>query len=127
MRFLIDQGVSPSLAAWLRSPAAGSHQAAHVRERGMSAASDDQIFQMAAAESSVIVTVDLDFSRILALSGQNGPGIILFRAGNVSDAEMLVLLRRVLEEVDEATLTRSVVVVEEERLRIASLPIGQRR
>lgn len=93
----------------------------------MSAASDDQIFQMAAAESSVIVTVDLDFSRIIALSGQNGPGIILFRAGNVSDAEMLVLLRRVLEEVDEATLTRSVVVVEEERLRIASLPIGQRR
>ncbi|MBX9736602.1 MAG: DUF5615 family PIN-like protein [Phycisphaerales bacterium] len=122
MMFLIDQPVSPSLAAWLRSAEGGGH----VRERGMSSATDVDIFALAVAESRVIITADLDFARITALSGLEGPGLVLFRAGNVSDAQMLDLLRRVMMEVSTEQLARSVVVVDERSIRVSSLPIVPR-
>lgn len=37
MKFLIDQPVSPLLAAWLNSSEAGGHDAVHVREEGFRA------------------------------------------------------------------------------------------
>lgn len=126
MKFLIDQSVSPLLATWLQSDEAGRHDALHVRDRGMSSATDDDIFALAQAESRVVVTADLDFARIVALRREPEPGLILFRAGNVTDQEMLGLLRRVLVEVDEPTLSRSVVVIDESSIRVASLPIKPR-
>jgi len=120
MRFLVDQPVSPMLAQWLRSV---GHEAFHVRERGLSRAADEDIFAVAVAENAVVVTADLDFSRILVLSGRTGPGLILFRAGNLSDDQMLALLKIVLEQVEPERLPHSIVVADRTMLRIASLPI----
>jgi predicted nuclease of predicted toxin-antitoxin system len=120
MKFIVDQPVSPILADWLRS---SGHDAFHVRERGLSAASDSVIFDLAVEESRIIVTTDLDFARILALSGRVGPALILFRAGNLSDSEMLGLLQAALAKVDAEQLARSVVVVDGTRMRIAPLPL----
>ncbi len=119
----MDQPVSPLLAEWLRSAEGGGHDAVHVRDRGLSTADDASLFALAQEEGRIVITADLDFARIMALSGSNGPGLILFRAGNVSDVAMLELLRRVLSEVDDETLPNSVVVVEERSIRIARLPI----
>lgn len=123
MRFFVDQPLSPALASWLRSPDGGAHDAVHAREVGLSRVTDEEIFARAAQEARVVVTADLDFARIIAMSGQDGPGLILFRAGNCTDAGMLLLLRRVLSELDPSVLQRSVVVVDEWTIRVASLPI----
>ncbi len=92
----------------------------------MASAADDVIFAKAVAEDRVIITVDLDFARIAALSGRAGPGLVLFRAGNVSDQEMLNLLRRVLAELPIERLSRCVVVVDEYAIRVSALPITPR-
>ncbi len=89
----------------------------------MSRASDEDIFAAAVAAGAVIITADLDFSRILVLSVRDQPGLILFRAGNLSDAQMLDLLRSVLERVPTEQLQRSVVVADPTSLRIAPLPL----
>jgi len=81
------------------------------------------IFALALAEDRIIVTADLDFSRILALSGRERPGLILFRAGNVTDQQMLSLLEAVLQRVPADRLNRSVVCVDGRRMRIAPLPL----
>ncbi len=104
---------------------AGARLRARARSR-LSAAPDTELFALAVAESRVLVTADLDFARIFALSGRDGPGLILFRAGNITDAQMLALLRRVLEETTPDSLPRSVVVVDEHSMRIAALPIQPR-
>lgn len=122
-RFLIDQALSPALAVWLRSEDGGGHTAAHVRELGLSRATDEQLFSRALAESSILITSDLDFPRILALRGESGPGLILFRAGNISDTDMLALLRRVLLEVPLDVLQTSVVVIDESAIRVRRLPL----
>ena len=120
MKFVIDQPVSPMLAEWLRGE---GHDAFHLRERGLSRLSDREVFDLATVESRVIVTSDLDYSRILALSGKDAPGLVVFRAGNISDDRMLALLNIVFKQVDPAKLASSVTVVDAHKIRIATLPL----
>jgi predicted nuclease of predicted toxin-antitoxin system len=87
---------------------------------------DRELLAIARRENSIIITADLDFPRILALSSAEGPGLILFRGGNYSDAEMRDLLDRVLAEVPPEVLEVSVCVVDKQRIRFTRLPLGRR-
>jgi len=60
MRFLVDAQLPPALARWLT---AKGHEAAHVGDLGMRAASDAAIWDYALASSSAIVTKDEDFAQ----------------------------------------------------------------
>jgi len=120
MKFLVDQPVSPMLADWLRR---AGHDAYHLREQGLSRLRDEEIFARAVDEDRVIVTADLDFSRIIALSGREAPGLILFRGGSMTDEQMLLSLQTVLKHVPVHELGRLVVVVDRGSLRVAPLPL----
>jgi predicted nuclease of predicted toxin-antitoxin system len=54
---------------------------------GQDRATDRALLELARREERIIITADLDFPRLLALSAAKGPGLILFRGGNYSDAE----------------------------------------
>ena len=64
MRFLIDNALSPALAARLQQ---ASHDAIHVRELGLQHADDEVIFEHAAAEHRIVVSADADFGTLLAV------------------------------------------------------------
>jgi predicted nuclease of predicted toxin-antitoxin system len=55
VRFLIDNALSPVLAERLRT---AGHDAVHVRDYELQAASDDEIFERAQQEQRVIVSDD---------------------------------------------------------------------
>ncbi len=74
-------------------------------------------------EQRVVITADLDFPRLLALTGADGPGLVLFRGGNYSESEMRALLERVLQAVPLEELPRSIVIVDRRRIRRRRLPI----
>lgn len=74
-------------------------------------------------ENRVVITADLDYPRLLALSAAEGPALILFRGGNYSDAEMCDLLERVLSEVPPDVLETSICVVDKRRIRYTRLPL----
>jgi hypothetical protein len=59
----------------------------------------------------------------LALHKAARPGVILFRGGSYSDAEMLALLDRVLAQSNTLDLERSITVVDQHRIRRRSLPL----
>lgn len=112
--------VTPLAVTHLR---AIGHDAVHAHEIGMARAADTRLLEVARREERVVVTADLDYPRLLALHQANRPGIILFRGGAYSDAEMLGLLDRVLAQTPALDLERSIVVVDRRRIRRRALPI----
>ncbi len=120
MKFLLDMPVSATLLDVLESY---GHEGVHAHQIGKSRATDRELLDIARREDRVIITADLDFPRLLALSSASGPGLILFRGGNYSDVEMCDLLEIVLKEVTLGTLEISVCVVDKKRIRVTQLPL----
>jgi hypothetical protein len=65
MKFLADMGLARSTVAFLR---AQGHDAVHLRDQGLQRLEDEEIIEKARAEGRVILTHDLDFGRIIAVS-----------------------------------------------------------
>ena len=112
--------VTPLAVTHLR---AIGHDAVHAHEIGLARASDIELLDAARREERVIVTADLDYPRLLALHQASRPGIVLFRRGASSDAEMLGLLDRVLTHTPALDFEGSIVVVNRRRIRRRALPI----
>jgi predicted nuclease of predicted toxin-antitoxin system len=120
VRFLIDMPLSPRLAAWLQEQ---GHDAVHALDLGMDRSPDPDILSRALKDDRVVITADLDFPRLLALEHAEGPGLILFREGDYSEAESLERLRATLSVVPEAELPGSIIVVQRDRIRRRRLPL----
>ena len=123
MKALLDMPVSISLLDVLR---AHGHEGVHANEVDLDRAADSVLLERARHEDRIIITADLDFRQLLALSSAAGPGLILFRGGSYSDSEMRALLDRVLKEVPPDVLERSICVVDGKRVRITRLPLTER-
>ena len=122
MKALLDMPVSISLLDVLR---AHGHEGVHAYEVNLDRAADSELLERARYEDRII-TADLDFPQLLALSSAEGPGLILFRGGNYSGSEMRALLDRILKEVPPDVLERSICVVDGKRVRITRLPLTER-
>jgi predicted nuclease of predicted toxin-antitoxin system len=93
MRFLADMGVSLRVVEWLRSQ---QHEVVHLREQGLQRLPDQAIFEKASAEQRVLLTFDLDFGEIVALSRGAKTSVISFRLRNPRSVHVAARLARVL-------------------------------
>ncbi len=92
----------------------------------MQAATDEEIFDLAAGEGRVIVSADTDFGTILALRRTAELSVVIFRrTSGRRPSEQAMLLLEQLPRVVDALERGSVVVIEEDRLPIRALPIGR--
>lgn len=121
MRFLADMGVSQRVVDWLRS---GDHDVVHVREIGAPSMPNGEIFKLACDEKRVVLTFDLDFGEIVALSGGSDTSVVLFRLNNTTTPFVIRRLSTVIDEAGDALGAGAIVVVEDGRHRIRRLPVG---
>lgn len=121
MKFLIDNALSPLIATGLQS---AGHDAVHVRDRQMQSAADSEIFALAASEDRVLITADTDFGTILALREETKPSFILLRRGPKKPKTQLQLLLANMPSIGEFALQGSIIVIEQNRIRVRQLPIG---
>lgn len=121
MRFLVDNALSPVVAVELSR---AGYDAVHVRDLGMAAASDQEIFDRAAQEARIVISADTDFGTLLAARKQTVPSVILFRHGTQHrPADQVALLRANLPQLQQPLEVGSLVVITPDRIRIRALPL----
>ena len=121
MKLLIDNALSPRVAEGL---VADGYQAVHVGRLGMGKASDEEIFQWCHANGHVVVSADTDFGVLLAQRRTEKPSVLLLRRSSQRRPEVQVeLLLANLPALVEPLEAGSIVVIEENRIRVRALPI----
>lgn len=122
MRFLADMCVDVRIVRWLREQ---GHDAAHLRDEGLHRMPNGKIFNKAISEGRIVLTFDLDFADIAALTGGKKASVILFRLRNTRTSHVIERLSTVLEDSLEVLGKGAVITVEETRHRIRYLPVGE--
>ena len=95
MKLLFDQNLSHHLVAQLASEFPDSD---HVRNAGLSTASDPEVWAHAASHGFMLVSKDSDFQQRALLHG-HPPKVIWVRLGNCSTAAVAALLRARLADI----------------------------
>jgi predicted nuclease of predicted toxin-antitoxin system len=86
-------------------------------------ASDETIVARAAHDGRIILTQDLDFTSIIALSGRATPSLISLRLVSAKIESVNAVLQRVLPVFEPELELGAVVTVEDHRVRLRRLPI----
>jgi predicted nuclease of predicted toxin-antitoxin system len=119
MKFLVDNALSPDVAALLT---ADGHDAVHVRSLALHTATDGVIFQTAVDQQRVLISADTDFGTMLTLGQRTRPSVILLRHGVPRRPdEQAALLRANLPSVAADLEAGAIVVFRGDRIRVRRL------
>jgi len=124
MRFLADMGISPRSVSFLRSV---GYDATHLHEEGLDRLPDSEILAKARREKYVLLTHDLDFGELIAVSEARLPSVVTFRLRNMRPTNVNLHLQAILEQHREALESGALVTVTEGHIRVRRLPIERAR
>ena len=120
MKLLVDMNLSPG---WVGVLAKRDIEAAHWSSLGTPTASDSEIMAFAQTQGYVVLTQDLDFSTILAVTHGKKPSVIQIRADNLSPAaigtQVIAAVLRLEPELEQGAL----VTIDPKRTRVRLLPL----
>lgn len=120
IRLLLDMGLARRSAEDLR---ALGWDCVHIGALGQPRATDAAILALAAEQDRTVVTLDADFSRLLALGGLRRPSVIFLRQSELDRHAATHLLRNILPTLDQALGEGSLAVVTAQGIRLRRLPL----
>lgn len=121
MKLLADMHISPGTVEFLRGL---GHDVRRVNEVLSATASDQVIVACALEQGRVILTQDLDFTDIIALSGATAPSLISLRLSISRVERVNEALRRVLPEVEEEVRRGAIITVKDGSIKRRWLPVS---
>ena len=120
-RFLLDANLSPETAAFLRRTY--RFDVVDLLTLGLSHLTDRQIVAMAKREARVVITFDLDFGKIYHRWEHGQFGTIVLRLEDQTvESVNRALSRFFADDAGMEELNRSLVVLDESRVRIRTMP-----
>ena len=122
LRFLADIHISPATVHDLNEQGWDTVRVANVLDPR---SSDAQILAYARQHGQVVVTQDLDFSALLAVSGEEGPSLISLRLDNARPSIVTRRLLDVISVLAEELAQGIIVSVDEATLRYRFLPVNR--
>jgi predicted nuclease of predicted toxin-antitoxin system len=120
MKFLADMGISPRTVKWLRQQ---GYDAVHLLDEGLRRLPDEEILSKARAEGRIVLTIDLDFGYLLAISGAVLPSVVIFRLGNASREIVEARLADVLSQCADDLRAGAIISVSDGMFRVRILPM----
>lgn len=120
MKLLIDMNLSPK---WREVFARQGWSAVHWSTVGDPRATDQVIMDWARESQSVVLTHDLDFGMLLALTNAGGPSVIQVRAQNVVPEHLEALVVAAIQQHETLLETGALIVVDENSSRARVLPL----
>ena len=119
---LLDQGLSRHTSALLRQHGVACE---HVSDALHPRAKDEEILAEALRRDWWIVTLDTDFHELLALTGADGPSVILIRIQGLSRKPLADLLMWILNDQLGHLIAGAAVTVTPRQVRSRLLPISR--
>ncbi|MBS3784922.1 MAG: DUF5615 family PIN-like protein [Anaerolineae bacterium] len=120
MRFSADMGISLRRVAFLRDRGV---EAVHLHELELDRMSDAEVIKKARREGYVVLTHDLDFAELIALSGAELPSIVIFRLRDMRPDNTNRYLEVLVTEHETALNQGAVFSLSEGRIRLRMLPV----
>ena len=123
MKFLADMGVSPRCVEWLR---AQGHDAVHLFEQGLHKSPDSEILCKAKYEGRIVLTMDLDFSRLVSkVNADDLPTVVIFRLSDQRPYNIQNKLGVILPILENCAEQGSFILsVNDDKIRVRHLPIN---
>jgi predicted nuclease of predicted toxin-antitoxin system len=121
VKFLIDMNLSPEWAEVLGSSGISSK---HWRQIGKANAIDEEIFNFARAENSIILTQDLDFSQVLFETAANGPSTVLLRLRDDLNIENRKRIVEIILQCQAELEAGALLVIDDHKARLRVLPLS---
>jgi predicted nuclease of predicted toxin-antitoxin system len=123
MKFLADMGISPHTVSFLRDL---GYEATHLHGENLDRMADPDILDKARREGYVLLTHDLDFGQLLAVSGADMPTVITFRLRDMTPNNVNRHLAEIIHRHSDLLARGAIVTVMERHIRARSLPIANR-
>ena len=120
MKILVDMNLSP---AWVRALEDHGFSATHWSSVGDGRAPDSIVLAWAHDNGHVVLTHDLDFGAILAVTQATAPSVIQVRAQDVSPEHLVDLVVRGLRQHESVLEQGALITIDEARLRSRILPL----
>jgi predicted nuclease of predicted toxin-antitoxin system len=120
VRILADVHISPRTVDFLRRL---GHDVERVGQVLAATATDEEIVAAAIRDQRIILTQDLDFSAIVALSGLARPSVISVRLASSRIERVNDVLERELPHIEADLQDGALVTIQDDRVRTRKIPI----
>lgn len=120
LRLVIDVNLSPD---WVPVLADAGFEVVHWSQIGDRRAPDREIMDWAIANDHIILSHDLDFSTMLALTHAGKPSLVQLRGSKVLPEQVADLVIQSLQRFQMDLETGALLLIEPSRCRIRILPL----
>ena len=114
---VLDQNIPPSVAEYVRLQRPG-WTVHHVRDIGLSGASDHVIFEWAQRQGAIVITFDEDFADTRMYPVGSHAGVIRLRVWPTTVEVTEAALDRLLSTTEDEALPGSLIIIDNLRIRI---------
>jgi predicted nuclease of predicted toxin-antitoxin system len=119
MKFLLNENITPRIKDFFSQR---GYQCMDIYEAGLSGKTDEQVIEFAISNKLIVLTHDLDYGRIISLSGKQFPSVITLRHKKISLEIIQHSLDQVLPAYSDQLISGILLSIDEESIRTRKLP-----
>jgi predicted nuclease of predicted toxin-antitoxin system len=113
-------GIAQSVAAWLKRL---GHDAVHLNDEKLFNLPDHLILAKAISENRIILTTDMDFGQLLAISKVDNVSVIQFRISDFRSDQIRSHLTDLFDNFSDRLVGYFIITVQDGRKRFRKLPM----